>query len=296
MTESSFTAALAARATTPVARTAEELRRAVDGWREAGLGVGFVPTMGALHEGHLALVRRALRLADRVVASIFVNPTQFDEASDLEAYPRVLEADLRLLAAEGCHLAFVPEVETVYPPGHTTLIDVGGPGEGLEGDYRPGHFRGVATVVAQLFQLVRPDLAIFGEKDAQQLAVVRRLVRDLHFPIEIVGHPTVREANGVALSSRNVHLSPDEHEAAAVLYRALTAAREAISGGQRNAEKIRAAMRSLLADEPLAGIDYAEVVDADSFQPVARIDGPVIVPLAVRIGDTRLIDNLRIEI
>jgi pantoate--beta-alanine ligase len=295
VTDPGFTAALAARDTTPLARTAEELRRAIGGWRDDGLSVGFVPTMGALHEGHLALVRRALELADRAVVSIFVNPAQFDEAADLDAYPRVLEADLRLLAAEGCHLAFAPAVETVYPPGHTTFIDVGGPSEGLEGEYRPGHFRGVATVVAQLFQLVRPDLAVFGEKDAQQLAVVRRLVRDLHFPVEIVGHPTVREADGLAMSSRNVHLSPDERTAATVLYRALTTAREAIESGLRDADEVRAAMRETLEAEPLAAIDYAEVVDADDFQPVERIDGLVIVPLAVRIGDTRLIDNFEVR-
>ncbi|HEX2163770.1 MAG TPA: pantoate--beta-alanine ligase, partial [Thermoanaerobaculia bacterium] len=191
-----------------VATTGAEMRRLAAGFRAAGSRIGLVPTMGALHAGHLALVERARGLADRVVVSVFVNPTQFDDPADLARYPRQPEEDARLLAAAGVDALFLPPVEEVYPPGDATRVVVGGPAEGLEGAFRRGHFAGVATVVARLFHLVAPDLAVFGEKDAQQLAVVRRMVADLHFPLEIVAHPTVRETDGLALSSRNARLDP----------------------------------------------------------------------------------------
>jgi len=273
-----------------------ELRRQVRAWRRAGETVGFVPTMGALHAGHLALVRRAGELAERVVVSIFVNPTQFGPSEDFEEYPRPLDRDAELLATEGCDLLFLPAVEVIYPEGHCAFVDPSGPADGLEGDHRPGHFRGVATVVTQLFNLVQPDLAVFGEKDAQQLAVIRRLVHDLHLPVDIVGHPTVREEDGLALSSRNGYLTADERRAATILHRALEEAAGLIDRGERSAVSIRTAMRHLIEAEPLAGIDYAEVVDGHTFQPIELIHGYVALPLAVRIGTTRLIDNVQLEV
>lgn len=273
-----------------------ELRQQARAWRGEGLTIGFVPTMGALHVGHLALVRRARELADRVVVSIFVNPTQFGPGEDFEEYPRPAGRDAELLAVEGCDLLFLPAVSLMYPGGHSTFVDPSGPAEGLEGDHRPGHFRGVATVVTQLFNLVQPDLAIFGEKDAQQLAVIRRLVDDLHLPVEIVGHPTVREEDGLALSSRNAYLSADERRAAMVLHRALLEGARLIDRGERSAASIRTAMRHLIEAEPLAGIDYAEVVDGHTFQPIEFIHGHVVLPLAAHIGTTRLIDNVQLEV
>ncbi len=274
------------------------LRRQVAAWKGAGERVGLVPTMGALHAGHLALVERARRLGDRTVVSIFVNPTQFDDPADLARYPRQPAEDARLLEAAGVDLLYLPEVDDVYPPGDATRVDVAGPAEGLEGAHRPGHFRGVATVVARLFLLAQPDFAVFGAKDAQQLAVVRRMVADLHFPLEIVAHPTVREPDGLAMSSRNALLGADERRAATVLFRALALGRGAIAGGERDAEAVRAALRRALATEPLASPEYAEVVDAETFRPLDRIPdrGRVLLPLAVRVGKVRLIDNLEIDL
>jgi pantoate--beta-alanine ligase len=277
--------------------TGADLRRHVAGFRAAGERIGFVPTMGALHPGHLALVGRARELADRVVVSVFVNPAQFDDPGDLARYPRQPEEDARLLAEAGADVLFLPPVDEVYPPGDATAVVVGGPAEGLEGAFRPGHFRGVATVVARLFHLVAPDVAVFGEKDAQQLAVVRRMVADLHFPVDIVGHPTVREADGLAMSSRNARLDPAARRAATVLYRALAAGREAVEVGA-SAAPVRAALRRVLAGEPSAEVEYAEVVDAASFQPLDRLPpgGRVVLPLAVRLGGVRLIDNLHLDL
>jgi pantoate--beta-alanine ligase len=274
--------------------TAEDLRHRVAAWRDEEATVSFVPTMGALHEGHLSLVRRAKALADRTVVSIFVNPTQFGPGEDLESYPRTPEEDARRLAEEGCDLLFLPTPAVIYPEGFATWVEVGGPpAEGLEGEHRPGHFRGVATVVTVLLELVGPDLAVFGEKDAQQLAVVRRVVRDLRLPVEIVAGPTVREEDGLALSSRNLYLDPEERRSATVLHRALVAARDALENGERNADALRRRMREVLDAEPRAETEYAEVVDAVFFRPIeGTITGPVVLPLAVRIGRTRLIDNL----
>jgi pantoate--beta-alanine ligase len=280
-----------------VARTDTLLRAQVHAWREHGLRISFVPTMGALHQGHLALVRRARELADRVVVSVFVNPAQFDDDDDMAAYPRNEQRDATLLSAVGCHLLFLPTLETLYPPGHHTWVDLdGGPAGGLEAEQRPAHFRGVTTVVAKLFNLVQPDIAIFGEKDAQQLAVIRRMAQDLHFPVEIVSHPTVREEDGLAHSSRNSRLDTQERRSAAVLHRALEEARSLIEGGERSAEAIRRAVRKILESERRTKVDYADVVDADTFQPLERLSGRVVVPVAVRIGNTRLLDNLRVEV
>jgi pantoate--beta-alanine ligase len=281
-------------------RKVEELRCEVARWRKAGERIGFVPTMGALHEGHLSLVGIARnhsgRRADRVVASIFVNPTQFGPNEDFSRYPRQPEKDAEMLAAAGCDLLFLPDVDTMYPPGHTVYVDLGNPSETLEGVCRPGHFRGVATVVTLLFNLVQPDVAVFGEKDAQQLAVIRRMVRDLHFPIEIIPAPTVREADGLAMSSRNAYLSPEERQAAAVLHRSLRNAESAIQVGERRGDEVRRILSETLNSEPLARVEYAEVVDAETFQPVEKLRGRLVLPLAVRVGGTRLIDNLQLAV
>ncbi len=277
-----------------IARTQDELRRTVDVWRAAGERIGFVPTMGALHAGHLSLVRLARGRATKVVASVFVNPTQFGPSEDFNRYPRQPEKDGAMLAEAGCDLLFLPDVATIYPPGNATFVEPAGAAEGLEGACRPGHFRGVATVVCALFNLVRADVAVFGEKDGQQLAVIRQMVRDLHLPVEIVPGPTVREADGLAMSSRNAYLSAEERRAAAVLHRSLRAAEAAISQGERRGDAVRERLREVLNTEPLARVEYAEVVDADSFRPVETLRGRLVLPLAVRIGGTRLIDNIRL--
>lgn len=278
--------------------TAAELRRALDGFRGAGDRIGFVPTMGALHDGHLSLVRRARELAERVVASIFVNPTQFNQASDLDRYPRTPERDARLLEENGTDLLFLPEERTLYPADDSTWVVPEGPAEGLEGAFRPGHFRGVATVVLKLFHLVRPDVAVFGAKDAQQLAVIERMVRDLHLEVEIVAGETVREEDGIAMSSRNVLLSPGERRAAGGLYRALRTAEEEIGrqGPGGSADAVRRVLHRALEEVPGGRIDYAEVVDAGSFRPLERLAGEMVVPIAVWIGTTRLIDNVRVRL
>ena len=278
------------------AESIDTLRERLAAWRSEGLRIGFVPTMGALHEGHLSLVREAHRRADRVVASIFVNPTQFGPGEDFDRYPRTVDEDCTRLAEEGCDLVFLPPVEAIYPPGASTFVEVEGPSSGFEADERPGHFRGVATVVATLFQLVRPDVAIFGQKDAQQLAVIRKLVRDLHFDIEIVGAPIVREKDGLALSSRNVFLNTEERRAARVLSRSLELARGLIEGGERDVEAVRHAIEEVLDAEALGATDYVGIVDADTFQPLERLAGSVVVPIAYRLGPVRLLDNLYIEV
>jgi pantoate--beta-alanine ligase len=279
-----------------VARSERDLRPAVAKWRAGGQRIGFVPTMGALHDGHLALVELARKHASRVVVSIFVNPTQFDRRDDFARYPRTPEADAARLEAAGCDLLFLPEVETIYPPGASTRVVVAGPSQGFEGEHRPGHFDGVATVVAALFGLVRPDVAVFGEKDAQQLAVVRALVRDLHLAVEIVAAPIVREPDGLAMSSRNVFLADGERAAAAVLPRALAAARRRIDAGERRAAAIQETIRSTVAAEPRVELQYAAAVAADTFQPLERLAGEVVVPIAARVGSVRLLDNFRVRV
>lgn len=255
--------------------------------------LGLVPTMGALHEGHLTLVRRAREDNATVAASIFVNPTQFGANEDLATYPRDMERDLALLEAEGVDLVYAPTPEEVYPPGFDTWVEPGALAERLEGAARPGHFRGVATVVTKLLNVVNPDRGYFGQKDGQQLAVIRQLARDLNLGLEIVAVPTVRDADGLALSSRNAYLTREQRAAAPVIYRALSEARDLWSRGETNAETLRLAARKILGDEPLIEeIDYVSVADATTLVELAEVDTPALVSTAVRLGRTRLIDNV----
>ena len=258
--------------------------------------LGLVPTMGALHEGHLALVRRAREDNAAVAASIFVNPTQFGPQEDLSTYPRDMERDLALLDAEGVDLVYAPTPAEVYPPGFDTWIEPGTLAERLEGAARPGHFRGVATVVAKLFNVISPDRAYFGQKDGQQLAVIRQLVRDLDMGVEIVAVPTVRNADGLALSSRNAYLTPEQRAAAPVIYRALSEAERRRKQGETDAAGLRKAVRAVLESEPLLeGIDYVSVADAITLEELERVEGPAMISTAVRMGKTRLIDNVVVD-
>ncbi|MBE2192879.1 MAG: pantoate--beta-alanine ligase [Anaerolinea sp.] len=255
--------------------------------------LGFVPTMGFLHEGHLTLVRAAKSENERVAVSIFVNPTQFGPQEDFARYPRALERDLNLLRESGVDWVFAPSVEHMYPDGFQTYVTVERISEGLEGARRPGHFRGVATVVAKLFNIVQPDRAYFGQKDAQQVAVIRRMVHDLALPLMVIAVPTVREPDGLAMSSRNTYLSPEQRAAAPVLYRALSAARARYEGGERSPEKLREAMRTVLTTEPLAVVDYVSAADNESLVELdAPSTRPILLSMAVFVGKTRLIDNL----
>jgi pantoate--beta-alanine ligase len=260
--------------------------------REAGGDLGLVPTMGFLHAGHLSLVRQARAENAQVAASIFVNPTQFGPHEDLAAYPRDLDRDRALLESAGCDLLFVPGSEEMYPPGFDSFVEVGALASPLEGERRPGHFRGVATVVLKLFGIFEPTRAYFGQKDAQQLAVIRRMVRDLATPVQVIGCPIVREADGLALSSRNTYLGPEDRQAAVVLSRALESARRAFTDGERRADTLRSVMRSVLAAEPRARIDYVSVADPASFRELSTVEGPALLLLAVQVGRARLIDNL----
>ncbi len=249
--------------------------------------------MGYLHEGHASLVRRARSENATVAASIFVNPTQFGPKEDFASYPRDLEADLALLEKEGADLVFTPPVEEVYPPGFDTYVDVGRIAQRLEGEFRPGHFRGVATVVCKLLSIARPDRAYFGQKDAQQCLVVKRLNADLDLGAQIVVAPTVREPDGLAMSSRNVYLTPQERKAAPVLYRSLCLARDLYLGGMKDASEVRRQMRALIEGEPLvARVDYISIADASTLEELDEVRSPALVSLAVRIGKTRLIDNI----
>ena len=263
--------------------------------RAEGLVIGLVPTMGALHEGHTALVGRARKECSRVVASVFVNPKQFGPKEDYKKYPRDLEKDAKILGDVGVDALFAPEAADIYPDGFRTYVNVEGISERLEGRSRPGHFRGVSTVVLKLFEIVQPHFAYFGRKDAQQVRIIGEMSRDLNLDAEIVVCPVVREADGLALSSRNAYLSIEERKAATVLHRALVAARDELSAGVRDALQLQTAMQRILAAEPLAVLDYAEIVSADTFEPVVRVARPCYAVLAVFIGKTRLIDNLLIE-
>jgi len=276
-----------------VIRTGAGIREACDRARSEGRSVGFVPTMGAFHEGHLSLIRRARLEGDTVVVSIFVNPLQFGPGEDFERYPRDEPRDLSLAEGLGVDLVFAPSVEEMAPGGRPEVtVDPGALGERLEGASRPGHFRGVATVVARLFNLVGPARAYFGEKDAQQLFLIRRIVRDLGFPIEVVACPTVRAPDGLALSSRNAYLSPEEREAAGCLFLALAGAAELARGGERDAARLVAVMAREIGATPLARLDYAAVVDEETFEQVRDIRGPARALVAAWFGTTRLIDNL----
>ncbi len=260
--------------------------------RQTAGTVGFVPTMGFLHQGHLSLVKQARLENSVVVVSIFVNPAQFGPHEDFRAYPRDPERDLSLLRREGADAVFVPSAEEMYPPGFNTWVSVEGVTERLEGAVRPGHFKGVATVVAKLFNIVGPTRAYFGQKDAQQAVVIRKLVADLDMDLQVSILPTVREADGLAMSSRNTYLGPDERRAAAVLCEALSSAGEAYRRGERDAESLRRRMRLLIEKEPLAAIDYISVADARTLEELATVERPAVASLAVRIGKTRLIDNV----
>jgi pantoate--beta-alanine ligase len=255
--------------------------------------VAFVPTMGALHEGHLALVKEAHAASDIVIVSIFVNPEQFNDKADLERYPRDLTSDAALLAEYEVDYIFAPEASEIYPPGFSTYVYVEGVSEGLEGASRPGHFRGVATIVAILFNAVRPDLAFFGQKDAQQVAVIKRMTSDLGFETEIVVVPTVREESGLALSSRNRILSPEEREKAAIIFTALREAKIAFKKGERNAANLIEIVQTRIGEEPMATIDYISVVDSRTLEAVEKVgDTETLIAAAVRFGSVRLIDNI----
>jgi pantoate--beta-alanine ligase len=272
-------------------RTVAEMRAALTEPRRGGSTIGLVPTMGALHDGHLSLIRAARSDCDVVVMSLFVNPAQFNEAADLDAYPRDEQRDLVLAAANGADYVFAPPLDEVYPDGFATTISVTGVTETLEGAKRGrAHFDGVATVVTKLFNMVGPDVAYFGQKDAQQAVVIRRLIRDLDIPVRIAVCPTVRESDGLAMSSRNAHLSPSERERATALHRALAAAQDAVSSGERDASAIASIASSQLHQAEIEP-EYLELVDADSLEPVSAIDGNVLAVIAARVGTTRLIDN-----
>jgi pantoate--beta-alanine ligase len=268
------------------------LRAFVRAARQDGKTIGFVPTMGALHEGHVTLMKRAKSDCDIVVVSIFVNPTQFGPNEDFTRYPRDLSADSTLAQRAGVDALFTPSVETIYPPGDRTVVEVGELGIRWEGERRPGHFRGVATVCAKLFQIVRPDRAYFGQKDYQQLKIVERLSADLFFPHVIVPVPTVREKDGLALSSRNAYLSPEERRGARVLSRALNAARDLFDSGERSGSALESEMARVFAEDPRAEVDYAVVVDADTLEPLESIHEKAVALVAAKVGATRLIDNI----
>lgn len=278
-----------------IIKTIEELRPILKEFRRQGLSVGLVPTMGYLHEGHKSLIVKAVSENDRVIVSDFVNPTQFGVNEDLSSYPRDIERDAALCEQAGATLIFHPEPEEMYFPDSCTFVDMDRLTKGLCGKTRPTHFRGVCTVVSKLFHIVMPDRAYFGQKDAQQLAVIRRMVRDLNFDITIVGCPIVREADGLAMSSRNTYLSPEERKAALILHRSLQFGEEMMKAGERDALKIRTAIQANMETETLARVDYVEIVDADSLEQVALIEKPVLVATAVYIGNTRLIDNFTYE-
>lgn len=278
-----------------VVRDIAGLRSIIKNARRSGESVGFVPTMGFLHEGHLSLVRRAREENDLVVLSIFVNPLQFGMNEDFEDYPRDLENDSAMAESAGCHLIFAPSLREMYPSGYVTFVDVERLTETLCGASRPGHFRGVTTVVAKLFNIVAPDRAYFGQKDAQQALVIQRMVRDLNMDLEVVVMPIIREEDGLAMSSRNAYLSPEERKAAAILYKSLQLAEEHIRQGEHDADAIRKLIRETIKTEPLAEIDYIAVTDAGELTEAREIESSTLIALAVRFGKTRLIDNIIVE-
>ena len=277
-------------------RRIEELRQALKPLKRQGKTIGLVPTMGYLHEGHLALVRRSVAECYVTVVSIFVNPTQFGPNEDYDRYPRDLDRDLAQCKAENVDFVFAPEVSEMYHKDASTRVTVSKLTEGLCGRSRPGHFDGVATVVTKLFNIVGADKAYFGQKDAQQLAVIKRMVRDLNIDVEVVEVPTVREPDGLAMSSRNTYLTPEQRQSARSLYRSLVAAKEMIDQGERNVQNIRERMSDIIQASEGADIDYLEIVDADTLNPLERIEGQVLIAVAVRFGHTRLIDNIKVEV
>jgi pantoate--beta-alanine ligase len=279
-----------------VANTIEKVRESVAAARMRSLRTGLVPTMGALHAGHLSLIRAARAETGYVVVSIFVNPTQFGPHEDLSRYPRPLDQDLSICKSEKVDLVFVPDVATVYPHGFETFVEVTELQKVLCGPSRPGHFRGVATIVLKLFNIVQPDIAYFGQKDGQQARIVQQMVRDLDIPVEIRVCPIVREPDGLALSSRNQYLDPEQRRQATVLYRALETGRQSIQAGEREASVLLNRMKELIQSVSSAVIDYVAIVDADSLKPVTRLEGTIMLALAVKFGQTRLIDNLKLSI
>lgn len=278
-----------------IVKTVAEVREQVKAWRAEGLTVGLVPTMGYLHEGHESLIVRSVKENDRTVVSDFVNPIQFGPSEDLATYPRDIEHDAALCERAGADLIFHPEADEMYAPDFCTYVDMDDLTKGLCGKTRPIHFRGVCTVVSKLFHIVQPDNAYFGQKDAQQLAVIRRMVRDLNMPLTINGCPIIREADGLAKSSRNTYLSAEERKAALCLSRSLNKGKAAIEAGETDAAKVRAIITAEIEAEPLARIDYVEIVDWNNLKPVETTDGDILTAIAVYIGKTRLIDNFIIE-
>ncbi len=277
-----------------IAGTENELREKILAWKKKGWKIGFVPTMGYLHEGHLSLVRESKKRSDVTVVSIFVNPKQFGPSEDYRVYPRDLDRDRALLEKEGVDLIFYPPVEVMYPEGYKTYVEVEDLQDKLCGKSRPGHFRGVCTVVLKLFNLVQPDEAYFGWKDAQQVIILKKMVEDLNVPVKIVPLPLVRDHDGLALSSRNTYLSPEERRAALVLKKSLDLAESLIRSGEKEASLIKQKMIDLISAEPLARLDYVEIVDLNTLEPLKKLEGQALIALAVFIGRTRLIDNLRI--
>jgi len=276
-------------------KTIEAMRRLVKAARSRGKSIGFVPTMGALHIGHISLIKAAAKKTDFVVVSIFVNPTQFGPTEDFGKYPRPLKADLEICRKAGVDAVFVPAAKEMYGEGKLTWVNVEKLGEPLCGEFRPGHFRGVATVCAKLFNIVMPDIAFFGQKDAQQAVIIKRMVVDLNMPLKIVVCPTVREPDGLAVSSRNQYLSEKERKYAAYLYKSLQKCRQMVAGGVRDSSKIRSQMRRILNNVPSIKIEYISIADAESLEPVKRLGGRVLAAVAVKIGTTRLIDNVLLD-
>lgn len=278
-----------------IVSTVEDVREVVKAWKKEGLTVGLVPTMGYLHEGHASLIKRASQENGRVVVSDFVNPIQFGPKEDLASYPRDIERDAKVCEASGADLIFHPQPEDMYSPDFSTFVDITGPSEELCGKSRPIHFRGVCTVVSKLFLITAPDRAYFGQKDAQQLAVIKRMVRDLNFDIEIVGCPIVRESDGLAKSSRNTYLNEDERKAAVILHKGLDEGKALVLNGEKNAKVVIDRVTKVISSEPLAKIDYVKVVSFPDIEIVDKIDGDILTAVAVYIGKTRLIDNFIIE-
>lgn len=278
-----------------IVNTINEVRETVKAWHKQGLTVGLVPTMGYLHEGHASLIARASKENDRVVVSDFVNPIQFAPNEDLASYPRDIDRDAKVCEENGADIIFHPTPEEMYHKDFSTFVDITGPSEELCGKSRPIHFRGVCTVVSKLFLIVAPDRAYFGQKDAQQLAVIKRMVRDLNFDIEIVGCPIIREADGLAKSSRNTYLSPEERKAAVILHKALEKGKELVLNGEKSAKAVIDTVTQVINSEPLAKIDYVQVVDFPNIKVVENINGDILTAVAVYIGKTRLIDNFIIE-
>ncbi len=272
----------------------EKMQRFSLSLKRKGKKISFVPTMGALHLGHLSLVKRAKKLGDFVVASVFVNPTQFGPKEDFKRYPRDLKKDMELLKKAGCDLVFTPKVKDIYPEGYLTYVDVEKLSDKLEGASRPGHFKGVCTIVAKLFNIVLPDYAIFGQKDAQQAIIIKKMTKDLNFPIKIIVSPTVREKDGLAFSSRNSYLNPEERREAKVLYQALRTGKRLVESGEKNPERVIDKMRQLIDKQKLAKIDYIALTDTKKLEPAKVIKGELLLSLAVKFGKTRLIDNLKI--